>query len=157
MQWFFVFRGQVIPVAKFDSETRQTVACPSRDVTIGETSFRRQIETMLLQGACKRLNSTNKRFSSVPLTSYTPHVPSIFQCHSPVSSCVSHVLNPSRTLDLLASLTCILVVLLAFVSQQLHPPKDAFFSVPVTSSTLLALQYFSFPVKHKDDFKQQLW
>ena len=115
MQWFFVFGGQVIPVAKFDGETRHTVACASCDVTVGETSFRRQIETMLLQAACKRLYSTNKRFSSVPLTSCTltyprssnatylylatpltsstPHVPSIFSRYSPAFSlCFS----PSR-------------------------------------------------------------
>ena len=37
----FVFGGQVIPVAEFGGETRRTVACASRDVTVGETSFRR--------------------------------------------------------------------------------------------------------------------
>ena len=62
LQWFFVFGGQVIPAAEFGVKTWQIVACASRDVTVRETSFKRQIETMLLQAACKRLYNANKRF-----------------------------------------------------------------------------------------------
>ena len=58
----FCVRGQVIPAAEFGVETRRIVVCASRDVTIGEISFNRQIETMVLQGACKRLYNANKRF-----------------------------------------------------------------------------------------------
>ena len=82
---FFVFGGQWSPMAEFDVETRWIVACTLCDVTVGETSLRRQIETMVSQGACKRLYSANRRFSSVPL----------------------HVLHPSCTLNLPGSLTCI--------------------------------------------------
>ena len=85
---------------------------------------------------------------------------------------------PSRTLDLPTPLTCILprlsrpqpltyprssrvTHLHSRCASRLRVPaapsaKGHVFSVPVTSSTLLALQYFSFPVKHKDDFKKQL-
>ena len=87
-------------------------------------------------------------------------------------------LAPSRTLDLPTPLTCISLRLLrpqpltypqssrvphlhSRCASRLRVPaapsaKGRVFSVPVTSSTLLALQYFSFPVKHKDDFKKQL-
>ena len=112
---FFVFGGQVIHVAEFGVETQRTVVCVSCDVIVRETSFRWQIETMLLQGACKRLYNANSRPAplmyprsssvthlhlAVPLTSCTPQVPSIFQHHSPASRCASHILDPSLTLDL---------------------------------------------------------
>ena len=93
-------------MAEFGVETRWTVACTSRDMTVGETRLRRQIETMLLQGAGKQLESANKRFCSVPLTSCTPPVttipsfpPSIFWRHSPaarISLCLLPCLSPSR-------------------------------------------------------------
>ena len=52
----------MIPAAEFHVETRRIVVCASRDGIVGETSFNRQIETMVLQGACKRLYNANKRF-----------------------------------------------------------------------------------------------
>ena len=82
-------------MVEFGIEILWTLACALRDVIVGDTKLRRQIETMLLQAACKRLKSGNKRFCSIPLTFCTPHIatipslpPLIFRHHSLVP-CIS--------------------------------------------------------------------
>ena len=155
-------------MAEFGGESRRPVACTSRDVTVGETGLRRQIQTMLLQGACKRLDSRRHKFEAANLdNAFTRNLQTALQKQTqgfpvsrsrpapltyprsssftylhhavPLTSCTSHV-----PLDLPASLTCITLCLsrpapltyprsssvthlpLAFTSQQLHPPNDAF-------------------------------
>ena len=101
-------------VAEFGVETQQAVLCTSRDVTVGNTILRWQTNTMLLQKACKRLDSANRRFGSFPLTSYTPHTTR--------SLSITHLPPASR------------------YASRLHVPvapsaKSRVFSIPVTSST----------------------
>ena len=162
-------------MAEFGGESRRPVACTSRDVTVGETGLRRQIQTMLLQGACKRLDSRRHKFEAANLdNAFTRNLQTALQKQTqgfPVSRSRP---APSRTLDLPTPLTCIslrlshpqpltypqssrVTHLHSRCASRLRVPatpsaKGRVFSVPVTSSTLLALQYFSFPVKHKDDF-----
>ena len=111
-------------VAELGVETRRTVACTLHDMTVKDTILRRQIDTMLLQEACKQLDSANKRFCSVPLTSCTPHVTR--------SSSVTHLPPASRC------------------ASPLHAPaapsaKRRVFRVPVTSSTPQLVVTPSFP------------
>ena len=74
-------------------------------MTVGETSFKRQIETMLLQAACKRVYNASKGFSNVPHTSYT------LTC-----------LQSSSITFLLRGFCCAS----RLHSQRLHPTNDAF-------------------------------
>ena len=102
-------------------------ACASRGVTVGETSFKRQIETMLLQGACKRVYNANKRFSNVPHTSYT----------------LTYLQSSSITYLLCASCCAS-----RLHSQRLHPTNDAFsasLSHPVMSCPFHVTVVPSFP------------
>ena len=111
MQCLFVFRGQVIPYGwvwcwnPMDAMACKVAWCDNWRDKFEAADW----DNACYKAACKRLYSANKRFCSIPLTSYTLHVttipsfpPSIFCRHLPaarISLCNSLSHPSSSTLQ----------------------------------------------------------
>ena len=151
-------------MAEFGGESRRPVACTSRDVTVGETGLRRQIQTMLLQGACKRLDSRRHKFEAANLdNAFTRNLQTALQKQTqgfPVSRSRPAPLTYPRSSSFtylhhavpLTSCTSYVPSIFQCHSpaSRLHVPaapstKRRIFSVPVTSSTPRVVAIPSFP------------